>query len=130
MPWEHELASIKKEGVPTDANVELIFAPIAPLFPTPEITTFPLQLTMASTALLKDLGKLLIRTPGGGGRGYGPIHSQNLEKIFFGFPNLEIVSPNLLIDPFITLNEFYVSAISTARFRALLTYLTRLQNIF
>lgn len=57
----------------------------------------------------KNLGKLLIRTPGGGGRGYGPIHSQNLEKIFFGFPNLEIVSPNLLIDPFITLNEFYAS---------------------
>tara|TARA_B100001121_G_scaffold89279_1_gene79310 strand:+ start:856 stop:1881 length:1026 start_codon:yes stop_codon:yes gene_type:complete len=55
----------------------------------------------------KKLGKLLIRTPGGGGRGYGPIHSQNLEKIFFGFPNLELASPNLLIDPYETLKNFY-----------------------
>ena len=36
------------------------------------------------------LGKLLIRTPGGGGRGYGPIHSQNLEKNFFWFPKFRI----------------------------------------
>ena len=64
----------------------------------------------------KKLGKLLIRTPGGGGRGYGPIHSQNLEKIFFGFPNLEVVSPNLLIDPYITLNEFYESDINVKIF--------------
>jgi len=55
------------------------------------------------------LGKLLIRTPGGGGRGYGPIHSQNLEKIFFGFPNLELASPNILIDPYETLKKFYES---------------------
>ncbi len=34
-PCEQELASIKNEGVPTDAKVELIFAPIVPLLPTP-----------------------------------------------------------------------------------------------
>jgi pyruvate/2-oxoglutarate/acetoin dehydrogenase E1 component len=57
----------------------------------------------------KNLGKLLIRTPGGGGRGYGPIHSQNLEKIFFGFPNLEIISQNILIDPYKALIDTYDS---------------------
>ena len=30
-------------------------------------------------------GKVLIRTPSGGKRGYGPIHSQTLKKIFFGY---------------------------------------------
>ncbi len=64
----------------------------------------------------KKLGKLLIRTPGGGGRGYGPIHSQNLEKIFFGFPNLEIVSPNILIDPYITLRDIYNSELNVKIF--------------
>ncbi|HKU15986.1 MAG TPA: thiamine pyrophosphate-dependent enzyme [Steroidobacteraceae bacterium] len=31
---------------------------------------------------------LVIRTPMGGGRGYGPTHSQNLEKHFVGIPGL------------------------------------------
>jgi len=44
-------------------------------------------------------GTLVIRTPAGGGRGYGPIHSQNLEKIFFGWPNVSVFAPNILTDP-------------------------------
>ena len=47
----------------------------------------------------KMRGRLLIRTPAGGGRGYGPIHSQNLEKIFFGWPNVSVFAPNILTDP-------------------------------
>ncbi len=42
---------------------------------------------------------LVIRTPMGGGRGYGPTHSQSLEKIFFGTPNLHIVAPSIYHDP-------------------------------
>jgi pyruvate/2-oxoglutarate/acetoin dehydrogenase E1 component len=42
---------------------------------------------------------LVVRTPMGGGRGYGPTHSQTLEKIFFGIPNLRIVSPSMFHDP-------------------------------
>ncbi len=38
---------------------------------------------------------LLIRTPSGGRRGYGPTHSQNLENLFIGIPNLIIYSQNL-----------------------------------
>jgi 2-oxoisovalerate dehydrogenase E1 component len=41
----------------------------------------------------------VIRTPMGGGRGYGPTHSQTLEKILIGTDGLKIVALNLLIHP-------------------------------
>lgn len=41
----------------------------------------------------------VIRTPMGAGRGYGPTHSQSLEKMFLGVPNLTIVSPTHAHDP-------------------------------
>jgi 2-oxoisovalerate dehydrogenase E1 component len=34
---------------------------------------------------------IVIRTPMGGGRGYGPTHSQNIEKHFVGIPGLRVV---------------------------------------
>jgi pyruvate/2-oxoglutarate/acetoin dehydrogenase E1 component len=40
-----------------------------------------------------------IRTPVGGGRGYGPTHSQCIEKLFFGIPEIRCVAPNLFCDP-------------------------------
>jgi pyruvate/2-oxoglutarate/acetoin dehydrogenase E1 component len=42
---------------------------------------------------------LVVRTPMGGGRGYGPTHSQSLEKLFLGVPGLRVVAPNTLGDP-------------------------------
>ncbi len=42
---------------------------------------------------------LVIRTPMGGHRGYGPTHSQSLEKLFLGIPGLKVVAPNTLGDP-------------------------------
>ncbi len=36
---------------------------------------------------------LLIRTPMGGRRGYGPTHSQSLEKLYLGVPGLTVVAP-------------------------------------
>jgi pyruvate/2-oxoglutarate/acetoin dehydrogenase E1 component len=42
---------------------------------------------------------VVIRTPMGGRRGYGPTHSQSLEKMFLGVPGLKVVSPNTLGDP-------------------------------
>src|SRR5512139_2785089 len=36
---------------------------------------------------------LVIRTPMGGRRGYGPTHSQTLKKIFLGMPGLRVVAP-------------------------------------
>ncbi len=35
---------------------------------------------------------LVVRTPMGGGRGYGPTHSQTLEKHFLGVPGLRVVA--------------------------------------
>jgi pyruvate/2-oxoglutarate/acetoin dehydrogenase E1 component len=36
---------------------------------------------------------LVIRTPMGGRRGYGPTHSQSLEKLFLGIPGLRVLAP-------------------------------------
>ena len=37
---------------------------------------------------------LVIRTPMGGRRGYGPTHSQSLEKLLLGVPNVTVVAPS------------------------------------
>ncbi|MDA9656641.1 thiamine pyrophosphate-dependent enzyme [Candidatus Marinimicrobia bacterium] len=42
---------------------------------------------------------IVIRTPMGGKRGYGPTHSQSLEKHFLGIPNLIILAFNHRISP-------------------------------
>ena len=42
---------------------------------------------------------LVIRTPMGGGRGYGPTHSQSIERLFFGIPHLKVVAASHLHDP-------------------------------
>lgn len=42
---------------------------------------------------------VVIRTPSGGGRGYGPTHSQSIEKHVLGIPHLRVVSASLLHDP-------------------------------
>ncbi|MFL5868242.1 MAG: dehydrogenase E1 component subunit alpha/beta [Thermoleophilaceae bacterium] len=42
---------------------------------------------------------LVIRTPMGGRRGYGPTHSQSLEGFFTGIPGLCVVAPSHLVDP-------------------------------
>lgn len=42
---------------------------------------------------------MVIRTPMGGYRGYGATHSQSIEKLFFGMPNINIFTPNILGKP-------------------------------
>ncbi len=42
---------------------------------------------------------LVVRTPMGGGRGYGPTHSQSLERLFFGIPHLTVLAPSHTHDP-------------------------------
>ena len=37
---------------------------------------------------------IIIRTPMGGRRGYGPTHSQNIEKHFIGIPNTQVLAIN------------------------------------
>jgi len=42
---------------------------------------------------------VVIRTPMGGKRGYGPTHSQSLEKHFLGIPNFALVALNHRVSP-------------------------------
>jgi pyruvate/2-oxoglutarate/acetoin dehydrogenase E1 component len=49
---------------------------------------------------------VVIRTPSGGGRGYGPTHSQSLEKHFLGIPHLRVVAASLWHDPVALFDDF------------------------
>jgi len=42
---------------------------------------------------------LVVRTPMGARRGYGPTHSQSIEKLFMFLPNINLISINSLVDP-------------------------------
>jgi pyruvate/2-oxoglutarate/acetoin dehydrogenase E1 component len=42
---------------------------------------------------------IVIRTPMGGRRGYGPTHSQTLEKLFLGVPGLRVLAPSSFTNP-------------------------------
>lgn len=42
---------------------------------------------------------MVVRTPMGGRRGYGPTHSQTLEKHFLGTPGLRVLAPSAFGDP-------------------------------
>lgn len=42
---------------------------------------------------------LLLRTPMGGGRGYGPTHSQSIEKMYLGVPFLKVIAPSIYHSP-------------------------------
>lgn len=42
---------------------------------------------------------MVIRTPMGGRRGYGPTHSQTLESLFLGTPGIKIIAPSNLHNP-------------------------------
>lgn len=46
-----------------------------------------------------------IRVAMGGGRGYGPTHSQSLEKTFLGVESLSVVAPTSLRDPSHLIND-------------------------
>ncbi len=68
-------------------------------------------LTLAADQIINHIAKfswmyneqvtlpMVIRTPMGGRRGYGPTHSQTLEKHFIGVPGLRVVAPTALGSP-------------------------------
>ena len=67
--------------------------------------------TLAADQIINSLSKfagmyngtasvpIVIRTPMGGRRGYGPTHSQTLEKLYLGVPGLRALASNALADP-------------------------------
>lgn len=77
--------------------VEIMFSDFLPI-----ISDMMINTASKINLINKDLmqGKLFLRTPNGGRRGYGPIHSQSLEKIFFGFSEIKLISINRVADPF------------------------------
>jgi pyruvate/2-oxoglutarate/acetoin dehydrogenase E1 component len=48
---------------------------------------------------------MVIRTPMGGRRGYGPTHSQSLEKLFLGVPGLRVLAPTHFGEPGVLLAD-------------------------
>lgn len=50
---------------------------------------------------------VVIRTPMGGNRGYGPTHSQTLDKFLIGIDNIKTVALNTFIDPGIVYKSIY-----------------------
>lgn len=50
---------------------------------------------------------LIVRTPMGGKRGYGPTHSQSIEKFFLGIPDLSVIAINHRIDPSTTYQAIF-----------------------
>jgi 2-oxoisovalerate dehydrogenase E1 component len=42
---------------------------------------------------------IVIRSPMGGKRGYGPTHSQSIERLFLGIPNFKVLALHHRIDP-------------------------------
>ena len=59
------------------------------------------QLLNQAVKLATDVGgvPLVVRTASGGGRGYGPTHSQSLEGIVSAIPGLTVVCPSHRHDP-------------------------------
>jgi 2-oxoisovalerate dehydrogenase E1 component len=52
---------------------------------------------------------IILRTPMGGKRGYGPTHSQSLEKHFLGVPGTRVLALNSRQDPAIIYNHLFES---------------------
>jgi acetoin:2,6-dichlorophenolindophenol oxidoreductase subunit beta len=62
------------------------------------IVKFPWMYSGGKAPAEQVIAPLVIRTPMGGRRGYGPTHSQTLEKMFLGVPGLRVVAPTNLTD--------------------------------
>lgn len=52
---------------------------------------------------------LLIRTPMGGRRGYGPTHSQSIEKFFLGIPDIDVLAINGALLPEIVYQHIFAN---------------------
>jgi len=52
---------------------------------------------------------IVVRTPMGGKRGYGPTHSQSLEKHFLGIPGTQVLAVHHRYDPVLLYGELFAS---------------------
>jgi len=72
---------------------------------------------------------VVIRSPSGGRRGYGPTHSQSLESLFYHVPGLQIVAPSIFHDPGEELRRAVYSDKPTLFIEAKISYPKKLQNL-
>jgi 2-oxoisovalerate dehydrogenase E1 component len=54
---------------------------------------------------------IVIRTPMGGGRGYGPTHSQTLDKFLVGIDNFSVIALNSFIDPKLIYESIHINEV-------------------
>ena len=52
---------------------------------------------------------VVFRTPMGGGRGYGPTHSQTLDKHLVGIDNVKVFAINSFVDPYDIYQNIYLN---------------------
>jgi acetoin:2,6-dichlorophenolindophenol oxidoreductase subunit beta len=71
---------------------------------------------------------VVIRAPSGAGRGYGPTHSQSIEKHLFGIPHLRVASASLLHDPEIVLRTLLADDAPTIHVEHKLLYPLEMQT--
>ncbi|MBF9132806.1 alpha-ketoacid dehydrogenase subunit beta [Plantactinospora sp. S1510] len=84
------------------AIVEVMFGDFITLCVDPLVNFISKSVTMYGRRL--PMG-VVVRCPVGGNRGYGPTHSQNLQKLLFGVPNLQLLELSPLHDPRRTLDR-------------------------
>lgn len=65
---------------------------------------------------------VVIRVPSGGGRGYGPTHSQSIEKHVFGIPHLRVAGASLLHDPDAVLQQLLADQVPSIHVEHKLLY--------
>ena len=53
--------------------------------------------------------KMIIRVPSGAKRGYGPTHSQSLEKFLIGVPGIRVVAMSAPVDPLVFYKALFES---------------------
>ncbi len=71
---------------------------------------------------------VVIRAPSGAGRGYGPTHSQSIEKHLFGIPHLRVVAASLLHDPELVLRTLLADDAPTVHVEHKLLYPLEMQT--
>ncbi len=71
---------------------------------------------------------VVIRAPSGAGRGYGPTHSQSIEKHLFGIPHLRVASASLLHDPELVLGLLMADESPTVHVEHKLLYPLEMQT--
>jgi pyruvate/2-oxoglutarate/acetoin dehydrogenase E1 component len=86
------------------------FAPVVEIMFGDFTTLIADQLINQASKIALMFGKridlrLVVRTPMGGRRGYGPTHSQTLERLFCGIPGLVVAAVSNVYDPGIILKK-------------------------